>query len=170
PSALRRKPRNRQTRQPCRRCPGASAAAAAMRPPHLSVHTCIFERKAHIDAALGNSRCAGSPGLMLFWILVIVVTALACAALYYAARGRTVNATGDAATDLTTDHFRQQLREIGIDTAAGRLGAAEAAAARAELARELLRTKRAGGGTTAAASRSVGAALPLSLLAVAALA
>ncbi|HEY0919175.1 c-type cytochrome biogenesis protein CcmI [Devosia sp.] len=107
---------------------------------------------------------------MLFWILVIVVTAIACAALYYAARGRTVNATGDVVPDLTTDHFRQQLREIETDAAAGRLGAAEAAAARGEVARELLRNKSAGAGVPTAVSGRAGPLLMLSLLAVAALA
>ena len=107
---------------------------------------------------------------MLFWILVIVVTAIACAALYYAARGRSVNATGEAIPDLTTAHFRQQLREIEIDAAAGRLGPAEAAAARGELARELMRTKDAGAGAATASPGRAGALLTLSLLAVAALA
>lgn len=76
----------------------------------------------------------------MFWIFAIAITAIASAALYYAARGRRVNATSAAAPDddATTAHFRLQLAEIDGDIAAGRLSAAEAVAVRAELARELL--------------------------------
>lgn len=75
------------------------------------------------------------------WVLIIIVTAIACAALYYAARGRAVNATGAAISDPTTAHFRLQLREIDTDAASGRLGEAETIAAKGELARELMRLK-----------------------------
>lgn len=104
---------------------------------------------------------------MIFWILVIIVTAIACAALYYAARGRSVNATAEPNADLTTAHFRQQLREIEIDAAAGRLGAAEAVAARGELARELLRSKGTDAATPMAAPPRAGMLMPLSILLVA---
>jgi cytochrome c-type biogenesis protein CcmH len=77
----------------------------------------------------------------LFWIFAIVITAIACAALYYAARGSRVNAVPAGADDATTAHFRLQLKEIEGDIAAGRLGEAEGVAARGELARELIRTQ-----------------------------
>jgi cytochrome c-type biogenesis protein CcmH len=75
---------------------------------------------------------------MTIWLLALILTAIACAALYYAAGGRTVNA-GATTADATTAHFRAQLREIDVDAAAGRLGENEAVAARAELAREVMR-------------------------------
>lgn len=75
---------------------------------------------------------------MTFWILAILITATACAALYYAAAVRTVNARAQAA-DATMAHFRLQLREIDGDIASGRIGAAEAQAAKGEMAREMLR-------------------------------
>lgn len=75
---------------------------------------------------------------MVFWSIAIVVTALACAALYYAAAGRTVNAAPAGAAE-TNAHFRELLEGIETDLAAGKIGAAEATAARGELARELLR-------------------------------
>lgn len=77
----------------------------------------------------------------MFWLLAIVVTAVACAALYYAARAHTVNATAGAVDDATAAHFRLQLKEIDTDIASGRLNDAEGQAARAEMARELLRLK-----------------------------
>ena len=104
---------------------------------------------------------------MVFWILVIIVTAIACAALYYAARGRSVNATGEAISDLTTAHFRQQLHEIENDAAAGRLGQAEALAARGEVARELLRSKSAESAGPAAAPAPARMLIPASILFVA---
>jgi len=107
---------------------------------------------------------------MLFWIVVIIITAIACAALYYAARGRPVNAGGEAIPDLTTAHFRLQLREIEADAAAGRLGSAEALAARGELARELLRNKETESHHAAPASSRAGLLMPASILLVAALA
>jgi cytochrome c-type biogenesis protein CcmH len=71
------------------------------------------------------------------------LTAIACATLYYAGAGRTVSATASGA-DATTEHFRAQLRGIEADAAVGRLGAAEATAAKGELAREVMRHKAAG--------------------------
>ena len=67
---------------------------------------------------------------MIIWILALILTAIACATLYYAGAGRMVNAGRDVA-DATTEHFRAQLRAIEVDAAAGRLGAAEATAAKA---------------------------------------
>jgi cytochrome c-type biogenesis protein CcmH len=76
---------------------------------------------------------------MTIWVFALILTAIACATLYYAGAGRTVNASG--AVDATTEHFRAQLRAIESDAAIGRLGAAEATAAKGELAREVMRHK-----------------------------
>lgn len=78
---------------------------------------------------------------MLFWSLAIVVTAIACAALYYAGAGRRVNATAPVVDSPEIDHLKLQLKEIEADAAVGRLGSAEAVAAKGELARELLRIR-----------------------------
>lgn len=89
---------------------------------------------------------------MTIWVFALILTAIACATLYYAGAGRTVNATASAA-DATTEHFRAQLRGIEADAAMGRLGAAEVTAAKGELAREVMRHKAAeaprGSGTVA---------------------
>lgn len=77
---------------------------------------------------------------MLFWFVAIAVTAIACAALYYAAGPRTVNQTAAESSDANS-HFRLLLAGIDSDLAAGKLGEAEALAARGELAREVLRAK-----------------------------
>ena len=77
---------------------------------------------------------------MTIWLLALILTAIACATLYYAGAGRTVNA-GTTVLDATTDYFRAQLQAIDTDTAAGRLGPAEATAAKGELARELIRLR-----------------------------
>lgn len=88
-------------------------------------------------------------GPMIFWSIAIAVTAIACAALFYAAAGRTVNAAGPEIAN-PDDHFRLLLTGIDADEQAGKLDAEQALAARGELARELLRSKadspRAGGG------------------------
>lgn len=74
---------------------------------------------------------------MDFWLLATAITLIACAALYYAALGRMVNApAGEGAMGA---HHRLQLREIETDLASGRLSAPEALAAKGELAREVLR-------------------------------
>lgn len=77
---------------------------------------------------------------MLFWFIAIAVTAIACAALFYAAGPRAVNA-GAPELDDANSHFRLVLAGIDADLAAGKLGEAEATAARGELAREILRLK-----------------------------
>jgi cytochrome c-type biogenesis protein CcmH len=89
---------------------------------------------------------------MVFWLLAIAVTAVACAALYYASARRAVNAVPTASEGDTT-HFRLALAEIEADRASGKLGEAEAAAARKELARELVRRDRDGGETSAGLGR-----------------
>ena len=76
---------------------------------------------------------------MIFWLLTIAVTVIACAALFYAAAGRAVNAMSAGADAPVLAHFRLQLREIESDTALGRLGSEEALAAKGELAREVMR-------------------------------
>ncbi len=77
---------------------------------------------------------------MTIWLFVLILTAIACATLYYAGAGRTVNA-GAAGPDAVAEHFRAQLRSIDVDASAGRLGVAEATAAKGELAREVMRLK-----------------------------
>ncbi|MHA6298109.1 c-type cytochrome biogenesis protein CcmI [Devosia sp. CAU 1758] len=79
-------------------------------------------------------------GPMIFWSIAIAVTAIACAALFYAAAGRTVNAAGPDLAD-PNDHFHLLLAGIEADERAGKLDAEQALAARGELARELLRSK-----------------------------
>jgi cytochrome c-type biogenesis protein CcmH len=62
---------------------------------------------------------------MLFWLLALVVTAIACAALYYAgAAYRTATPVGDELPELA--HLRLQLKEIETDAATGRREPAEA--------------------------------------------
>jgi cytochrome c-type biogenesis protein CcmH len=75
---------------------------------------------------------------MTVWLFALSLTAIACATLFYAGAGRRVNA-GPSATDATRAHFRAQLAAIDTDAAIGRLGPAEAIAAKGELAREVLR-------------------------------
>ena len=87
---------------------------------------------------------------MVFWILAIVVTAAACGTLYYAAVRQPVNAAADTATNA---HFRLQLKELDGDLAAGRLGPAEAQAARGEIAREVLRLQQEQAGRGGAGDR-----------------
>lgn len=77
---------------------------------------------------------------MIFWSIAIAVTAIACAALFYAAGGRTVNAARPKSADANS-HFRRLLDGIEADRASGKLGEAEALAAKGELAREMMREK-----------------------------
>jgi cytochrome c-type biogenesis protein CcmH len=103
---------------------------------------------------------------MTIWLLALLLTAIACATLYYAGAGRTVNAAVPGA-DATSEHFRAQLRAIEADAASGRIGAAEAVAARGEIARELLRLKEA---TPKPAGKEIAMWLPVLLVAVLAVA
>jgi cytochrome c-type biogenesis protein CcmH len=80
---------------------------------------------------------------MLFWFIAIAVTAIACAALYYAAAGRMVNATGPDSGS-ANNHFRLVLAGIDADLVNGKLGQVEALAAKGELAREMLRVQADG--------------------------
>ena len=77
---------------------------------------------------------------MIFWFIAIAVTTIACAALVYAAGPRTVNAIGPELGD-GNSQFSLVLAGIDADLAAGKLEEAEATAAKAELAREILRLK-----------------------------
>lgn len=77
---------------------------------------------------------------MIFWLIAIAVTAIACAALLYAGRMRMVNAGAGESTD-PNSHFRLILAGIEADLAAGKMGADEAMGAKGELAREMLRAK-----------------------------
>ena len=79
-------------------------------------------------------------GPMIFWSIAIAVTAIACAALFYAAAGRTVNATTDEMADHNR-HFRVALDAIEADERNGKLDAGQAVAAKGELAREILRNQ-----------------------------
>jgi cytochrome c-type biogenesis protein CcmH len=77
---------------------------------------------------------------MIFWSIAIAITALACAAMFYAAAGRKVNAAGPVSADANS-HFKDLLASIDLDLANGKLAPDQALAARAELARELLRSR-----------------------------
>jgi len=78
---------------------------------------------------------------MLFWLLALLVTAIACAALYYAGAGRGTDAPATEEEPAELAHLKLQLREIEADAALGRLEAAEAVAAKGEVAREVIRVK-----------------------------
>ncbi len=80
---------------------------------------------------------------MTIWLFALLLTAITCATLYYAGAGRRVNGAASA-VDATAEHFRAQLRAIESDAAIGRLGTAEAVAAKGELAREVMRHKSEG--------------------------
>lgn len=105
---------------------------------------------------------------MTIWLLALLLTAIACAALYYAGAGRTVNA-GPTVLDATEEHFRAQLRAIDTDAAAGRMGPAEATAAKGELARELIRLRSETVPARSSRSGRLMLALPVVLVAVLAL-
>lgn len=81
---------------------------------------------------------------MLFWFIAIAITAIACAALFYAAGRGVVNATAPQTEDANS-HFRLVLAGIDADLAAGKLAESEAQAAKGELAREILRLKAEAG-------------------------
>ncbi len=77
---------------------------------------------------------------MIFWFIAIAVTAIACAALVYAAGPRTVNATAPELAG-SNEQLALVLAGIEADLAAGKLEVADALATKAELAREVLRLK-----------------------------
>ncbi|SMQ61164.1 cytochrome c-type biogenesis protein CcmH [Devosia lucknowensis] len=105
-------------------------------------------------------------GPMIFWSIAIAVTAITCAALFYAAAGRTVNAAKPEMAD-PDEHFRLLLRGIELDEQSGKLDASQALAAKGELARELLKSR---GESTARKSADLGRApIAAGLAAVAAI-
>ncbi|MET3926166.1 cytochrome c-type biogenesis protein CcmH [Devosia sp. 2618] len=104
----------------------------------------VFRRIGLIDDLLLPRVGVKHSGPMLFWFIAIAVTAIACAALFYAAGTRAVNVTVPEMEDANS-HFRLVLAGIDADLAAGKLGEAEATAAKGELAREILRDKAVSG-------------------------
>jgi cytochrome c-type biogenesis protein CcmH len=126
--------------------------AAAIGACHAAGGRCIFCLNVSIDAAADTAF--PTLGAMTIWLLAIILTAIACATLYYAGAGRPVNA-GASVLDATTDHYRAQLGAIESDLAAGRLGDAEALAAKGELARELIRLKGEAAETIGSGSKAV---------------
>lgn len=79
---------------------------------------------------------------MLLWLLIAILATLVAGALVFAARNRIVASHHDA--DANQSHFRAQLAEIEADVTVGRLSDAEAEAAKAELAREVLKFRTDG--------------------------
>lgn len=104
---------------------------------------------------------------MIIWIIAIDITLIACTALYYAAAGGSVNAMAGGLATATEAHFRLQLRELESDLVSGRLPTAEGTAAKAELARELLRQQREASSTAAPRFAPSRLTLPLALAATA---
>jgi cytochrome c-type biogenesis protein CcmH len=100
----------------------------------------VFRRIRLIDGAMLPRAGVKRLWPMLFWFIAIAVTAIACAALFYAAGPRMVNAGTPELGDANS-HFRLVLSGIDADLAAGKLGETEALAAKGELAREILRLK-----------------------------
>lgn len=76
---------------------------------------------------------------MLLWLLIAILAMLAGGALLLALRLR---ADKQAPADATEQHFRSQLNEIENDLQSARISDAEAEAAKAELARELVRFRK----------------------------
>jgi cytochrome c-type biogenesis protein CcmH len=78
---------------------------------------------------------------MLFWIAVAVLVAGVCLAITRPLR-RSPDAMATAA-DADIAVYKDQLKEVAADAARGTLASAEAEAARAEIARRLLRSTEA---------------------------
>ena len=79
-------------------------------------------------------------GSTIFWFIAIALTAIACAALLYAGRGRMVNA-GNGESAGGDDQFRLVLAGIEADLANSKISAEEANGAKGELAREIMRLR-----------------------------
>lgn len=106
---------------------------------------------------------------MITWIFALAMTLIACGALYYAAALRPARVAGNVGDDPVAGHFRLQLQEIEADIGAGRLAEAEGQAAKAELAREVIRAGREtrpvrDGGGRVAVALAAGAAGLLALV------
>lgn len=80
---------------------------------------------------------------MLVWTLIAAMAAICCAALIYAGRARPVNVGPATDAQAERGHQRSLLAEIDTDLAAGRISPADATAAKAELAREVMRSEKA---------------------------
>src|SRR5690606_3589029 len=98
----------------------------------------VFRRIRLIDDHAFPHGANKRMGPMIFWSIVIAVTAISCAALFYSAGGRMVNAAAPQSAD-PNSHFRQLLAEIDADVASGRIAADQAVLAKKELAREIMR-------------------------------
>ncbi len=103
---------------------------------------------------------------MLVWTLVIVLTVIACGSLLYAGRIGAVNAAPADSAAADRAHHRSLLDEIDREEADGQLSAENAKAARAELARDVLRARRSEKGV----QQARGFSLPVMALAVVAIA
>lgn len=142
---------------------GPCGNASAPNTRVLVVFCRIRAIQGHALPSAGNKRL----GPMIFWLIVIAVTAIACAALFYAAAGRVVNVSAPESGGANR-HFRLVLAGIENDLAAGKIAPAEAEAAKGELAREVLRAQKE---TSNPARDDFGRApLGVGLLAIAALA
>ena len=100
---------------------------------------------------------------MPFWIVAALLTLLACLAVLVPLARRRDAAAGDADPDLAV--YRDQLAELDRDLARGAIDAAEAAEARAEIGRRVL--KAAGKSEAADSARSGRAGRIVATLAVA---
>jgi cytochrome c-type biogenesis protein CcmH len=105
---------------------------------------------------------------MTVWLFALTLTAIACATLFYAGAGRRVNA-GRGFAEATRDHFRARLAAIDSDAAVGRMGSAEAVAAKSELAREVMRLEGDAAAQPAAAGNRPTVIAVIGLVAVLAL-
>lgn len=90
------------------------------------------------------------------WLIAVGVTALCCAALYYAAARAPVNAGTGAGEAGPQALYRASLAELERDLESGAIGKAEAEAARAEIGRELLRQQADAGARRGAAAPGPG--------------
>lgn len=102
----------------------------------------------------------------MIWLFAVLLTLAVLAVLFLASRRPVVVATEDAPTRA---FFRSQLEGIEEDLRIGRIPEAEAAAARAELAREVLRAERESGQAAGSAGSKLPVFLALPLIAVLAL-
>lgn len=79
---------------------------------------------------------------MTFWFLLILLSAIAFVALIFSGRKQDVLSQSNDDLEKTHSHFKLQLAGIDTDEKSGRLAPKEAEAARAELARELVRHRQ----------------------------
>ena len=79
---------------------------------------------------------------MFFWLLLILLSTIAFVALIFSGRKQDVFEQSNDDLEKTHSHFKLQLAGIDTDEKSGRLAPKEAEAARAELARELVRHRQ----------------------------